>query len=118
MRNFIIALVLSVVSVASYAVEKNANQPLVSVEFVGFKNNQPIYKLSIKNPENAKLTVVVRDIDGIILHEEVVEGTTITKNFRFTKEEVKDNDIMIEVTRYADPLTSRIRLDKKPLAQK
>lgn len=118
MRNFIIALVLLVVSVTSYAVEKHANQPVVSVEFVGFKNSQPIYKLSIKNPENAKLTVVVRDVDGIILHEEVVEGTTITKNFRFTREEVKDNDIMIEVTRNAEPLISRIRLDKKPLAQK
>lgn len=117
MRNLIIALVLSVASVAAYAVEKNATQPVVNVEFAGFKNNQPVYKLSIKNPENAKLTIVVRDIDGIILHEEVVDGTTIVKNFRFTREEVKDNDILIEVTRYADPLTSRIRLDKKPLAQ-
>lgn len=117
MRNFIIALVLSVVSVAAFATEKKGSQPEVLVEFAGFKNNQPIYKMSIKNPENAKLNVVIRDLDGVILYEEVVEGTTIVKNYRFAKEEVKDNDIVIEVTRFADPLTSRIRLDKKPLAQ-
>lgn len=117
MRNFIIAFVLSVVSVSSFATEKS-NQPQVTVQFVGIKNNQPIYKMIIKNPENVKLNVLIRDIDGIVLHEEVVEGSTIIKNYRFTKEEVKDNDILIEVSRFADPLTTRIYLDKKPLNQK
>lgn len=117
MRNFIIAFVLSVVSFASFATEKN-NQPQISVQYVGTKNNQPLYKLTIKNPENVKLNVLIRDVDGVVLHEEVVEGATIVKNYRFTKDEVKDNDIIIEVTRFADPLTSRIRLDKTPVTQK
>lgn len=114
MRNLIVALVLSFASVVSFAAEK-IGQPEVTVQFTGYKNSQPVYKLSIKNPENVKLNVAIRDVDGVVLHEEVVEGVSIVKNYRFTREELKDNDIVIEVSRYADPLTSRIRLDKKPV---
>lgn len=114
MRNLIIALILSSFSIMAVAAEKN-NQPQVQVQFAGYKNSEPVYKVSIKNPENVKLNIVIRDADGVVLHEELVEGTNIVKSYRFTGEDLKASDLVIEVSRYADPLVSRIKLDKSPL---
>lgn len=87
--------------------------PRTTVSLVGYNNNQPVYKVEIRNPENLRLRVVIRNSDGDILHEEAVQGTEITKAYRIVRQEVGRGELFVEVSRIEDPLLSRIRLEEK-----
>ena len=52
-----------------FAAKRNP-QPVL--EFVGYLNHQPVYKLDIKNLEKINLVLIIRDTDGTILHEEML----------------------------------------------
>ena len=86
-KNFATAFLLMGSSFIFTAVHANTTEPEAVVTFAGYKNTQPVYKLNIKNPENVKLNVIIKDQDGNIMHQEVVEGTEITRNYLFNKEE-------------------------------
>ena len=87
--------------------------PKTSVSLVGYNNNQPVYKVEIRNPENLRLRVVIRNAEGDILHEEAVQGTEITKAYRIVRQEIGRGELFVEVSRLEDPLVSRIRLENK-----
>lgn len=90
-------------------------EPSATISFAGFKNSQPVYKLDIKNPGSKRLSVTIKDIDGNILHHEVVDGESISRNYRFIKEDVGNSDLFVEVSRYEDPIVTRIRLERKQM---
>ena len=87
--------------------------PKTTVSLVGYNNNQPVYKVEIRNPENLRLNVVIKNADGDILHEEAVQGTEITKVYRILRQETGRSELFVEVSRLEEPLVSRIRLERK-----
>ena len=112
-KNFATAFLLMGSSFIFTAVHANTTEPEAVVTFAGYKNTQPVYKLNIKNPENVKLNVIIKDQEGNIMHQEVVEGTEFTRNYLFNKEELGNNAVIFEVSRYADPVITRIKIDRK-----
>lgn len=95
----------------AFATDRNP-QPVL--EFVGYLNNQPVYKLDIKNPEKVRLAVTIRDTDGTILHEEVLEGENISRKYCFLREEIGNQELVVEVARSErESVVGIIRMDRR-----
>ncbi len=101
------------VTLAALKVTAGEKDPKTTVSLVGYNSNQPVYRVEIRNPENLRLRVVIRNADGDILHEEAVQGTDITKAYRIVRQEVGRGELYVEVSRLEEPLVSRIRLENK-----
>ena len=113
MKNLSIAFLLLGSSFIFTAAHASQTEPEAVVTFAGYKNTQPVYKLNIKNPENVKLNVVIKDQEGNILYQEVLDGTEISRNYLFIKEELGSSSLVFEVSRNANPMISRIMIDRK-----
>jgi hypothetical protein len=113
MKNLATVFLLMGSSFIFTAAHASQTEPEAVVTFAGYKNTQPVYKLNIKNPENVKLNVVIKDQEGNILYEEVLEGTEISRNYLFLKEELGSRSLVFEVSRTENPLISRIQIDRK-----
>ncbi len=110
-KNFIAAMLIimpSLLSTSSFALDNN--DPQAVVKFVGYKNAQPVYCLSINNPTVEKLTVTVRDQDGTVLYEEIVTGNYISKNFLLDRNDLGNNTIFFEVKRNSEPIITKIKI--------
>jgi hypothetical protein len=112
-RKFATAAMFAAASLATMEGSAGERDPRTTVTLVGYNNNQPVYKVEIRNPENLRLRVVIRNADGDVLHEEAVQGTEVTKAYRIVRQEVGRGELFVEVSRLEDPLVSRIRLENK-----
>ena len=112
-RKFAAAALFAAASLAAAPVSAGVKDPKTTVSLVGHNNSQPVYKVEIRNPENLRLRVVIRNAEGDILHEEAVQGTEITKVYRIARQEIGRGELFVEVSRLEDPLISRIRLENK-----
>jgi hypothetical protein len=111
LKNFIAAMLIAMpVMVSSPSFAGNGNEPQAVVKFVGYKNAQPVYCLSINNPENDKLTITVKDQDGVVLHEENVTGNYISKNFLLNRDDLGNNTIFFEVSKNAEPVITKVKI--------
>ena len=111
LKNFIAAMLIAMpvlVSASSFAA--NGGEPVAVVKFVGYKNAQPVYCLSINNPDNDKLTITVKDQEGVVLHEENVTGNYISKNFLLNREDLGNNTIFFEVSKNAEPVITKVKI--------
>lgn len=103
-------------SATFYSATAGTGLPRPVLEFVGYMNNQPVYKLDIQNPEKVKLSVTIRDVDGNILHEEALEGEHISRKYCFLKEEIGTQDLIVEVSRSEkDAIVNTIRMDRRKM---
>ena len=112
-KNLATAFLLLGSSFIFTAVHAGTTEPEAVVTFAGYKNTQPVYKLTIKNTENVKLNVVIKDQEGNIMHEEVIEGTNISRNYIFNKVELGNNSVVFEVSHYAEPTITKIAVDRR-----
>ena len=107
-------LITMLLSANFYDATAATRLPKPVLEFYGYMNNQPVYKLDIRNPEKVKLSVIIRDKDGNILHEEVLEGEHISRKYCFLKEEIGSQDLIVEVTRSeSETIFNTIRMDRR-----
>lgn len=107
------AALLAVVTPGTDAAFAGEKDPKTTVSLVGYNKSQPVYRVEIRNPDNIRLNVVIRSVDGDILHQEAVQGTEITRVYRIQRQEIGRTDLFVEVSRIEDPLVSRIRLESK-----
>lgn len=107
-------LIAMVLSANSFSATAGTRFPKPVLEFVGYLNNQPVYKLDIRNPEKLKLSVIIRDKDGNVLHEEVLEGEHISRKYCFLKEEIGSEDLIVEVARSErETVFNTIKMDRR-----
>jgi hypothetical protein len=115
-RHLMPMLVLSIITLACLTVQAGEKDPEVKVAFTGYRNNHPVYKMEVNNPENIKLAVTIRDQEGVVLHQEIVEGRNISRSYCFLKDELGSSDIVVEVSRYENtPFFTSIRIDKRKM---
>jgi hypothetical protein len=108
------AIVIAISFLNSAFAADRIPQPVL--EFVGYLNNQPVYKLDMKNPEKIKLVLTIRDTDGMILHEELLEGEKISRKYCFLREEIGNQELIVEVTRSErDAVVGTIRMDRRKM---
>jgi hypothetical protein len=108
-----VIIIVMVVINSAFAADRNP-QPVL--EFVGYLNHQPVYKLDIKNPEKIKLVLIIRDTDGTILHEEVLEGENISRKYCFLREEIGNQELIVELARSErEAVVGTIRMDRRRL---
>ena len=107
---------LSVENLRELADAMMYRNPQPVLEFVGYLNHQPVYKLDIKNPEKIKLVLIIRDTDGTILHEEVLEGENISRKYCFLREEIGNQELIVELARSErEAVVGTIRMDRRRL---
>lgn len=111
LKNFIAAMLIVMPALVSSPTFANgAGEPQATVKFVGYKNTQPVYCLNINNPGSDKLTITIKDQEGVVLYEEVVTGNYISKNFLLNKEDLGNNTIYFEVSKNAEPVITKVKI--------
>jgi hypothetical protein len=101
---------LMIVAASATTAFAGENGPITPVKFVGYKDNQPVYQLKLENPENDKVTVVIKDEFGVVLHEEVMYGKTINRNYLINTLTIDAANIQFEVSRSSNPAVTKINI--------
>lgn len=106
---------LMIVAATATTAFAGENGPITPIKLVGYKDNQPVYRLSLENPDNDKVSVVIKDEFGVVLHEEVMYGKTISRNYLINTLTIDAANIQFEVTRSSSPAVTKfnIKADKK-----
>lgn len=67
------------------------------IKLVGRANNQPLYQLNINNTTAQEVVVIVKDVQGEILHYEVLKGTNLSRTFLLNVDASQEADLRVEV---------------------
>lgn len=67
------------------------------LKLVGRQDNQPVYQLNINNATTQEVIVIVKDVQGEVLHYEVLKGTNLSRNFLLNVEASQEADLRVEV---------------------
>ncbi|XVJ66015.1 MAG: hypothetical protein HEQ40_07600 [Lacibacter sp.] len=67
------------------------------IKLVGRTNNQPLYQLNINNTTAQEVVVIVKDVQGEILHYEVLKGTNLSRTFLLNVDASQEADLRVEV---------------------
>ena len=67
------------------------------LKLVGRANNQPLYQLNINNTTAQEVVVIVKDVQGEVLHYEVLKGTNLSRTFLLNVDASQEADLRVEV---------------------
>ncbi|HZI69035.1 MAG: hypothetical protein ACTHNG_02925 [Ginsengibacter sp.] len=68
---------------------KTPNDP-IELKYVGQTQSQPVFQLNLNNTEASSYYIHIKDVNGKVIYSEKVQGTGITRNYRF---DIKDVDM-------------------------
>jgi len=84
----ILTLAIFGVSTSTFAA-KTPNEP-IELKYVGQTANQPVFQLNLNNREASQYYINIKDVNGKVIYSEKVQGSGITRNYRF---DIKDVDM-------------------------
>ena len=88
----------SVAALANDEVKKNdKNIPGLEFRYIGNKENQPVFLLSLANAEEDEYTISFRDKNGNVLYSDRLKGANITKRFLLNTDEIGTNELSVEI---------------------
>lgn len=67
------------------------------LKLVSSQKNLPVFQLQLNNTEAEEVLVVITDNYGIVLHNEVLRGTNITRSFQLDLEDLNGTDLKVKV---------------------
>lgn len=80
------------------ATEGNGTLP-VNVQYIGFKNNSPVYQISFSNAETEEYIVTIRDNQYNVIYSERVKGKNLTRKYQLVNEGAQpDEPIHFEIS--------------------
>jgi hypothetical protein len=110
----ILVVILLFAGQPASAMDRNPGAKLVFVGYLDKKSTRPVYRLELENPDRVRVSVTIRDSEGEVLYQELLEGDVRVRNYCFDREETGKSDLVFELSRHAyDPVFSRIRLDRR-----
>ena len=107
-------LVLSVtIATPVMANEEDKKNPSIELKHIGNRENQPIFQLSLTSPVEDEFTITLRDKEGNVLYSDRVKGTSITKKFLVSTEDLGDNILTVEVKGKKSPKSEIYTINRK-----
>ena len=102
MRNYgFIAIALVALTFAfsntALANEEGPTKNVTELKFIGNKENQPVFELSLNSATEDEYTVTFRDEYGNVLYTEKLKGASLTKKFMLKSEEFGDAALHVVV---------------------
>jgi hypothetical protein len=67
------------------------------LKLVGHTNNQPLYQLKINNITTQEVVVIVKDVDGEVLHYEVMKGINLSRTFLLNVDASQESKLRVVV---------------------
>jgi hypothetical protein len=67
------------------------------IKLIGRANNQPLYQLNINNTTAQEVVVIVKDVQGEVLHYEVLKGINLSRTFLLNVDASQEADLRVEV---------------------
>jgi hypothetical protein len=67
------------------------------LKLVSSEKNRPVYQLQLNNTAAEEVVIVITDNYGTILHNEVLRGANITRNFQLDLQDLNGADLTIKV---------------------
>ena len=89
------------------------DEPTAPVKFIGYKDNQPVYKLYMNNPSNSSIVVVIKDQNGVVLHEEVLYGRDIDRNYVINTLTIDTESIQFEICSKNNPTVTSVKIKEE-----
>lgn len=111
--SFVTVLVLSSVAFANGEKAPKTNTNSIEVKHIGNYENQPIFQLNLTTAEADEFTITLRDSDGNVLYSDKAKGTSITRKFLLTTQEIGDNIVTIEVKSRKAPKAEVYTINRK-----
>jgi len=112
----VVVVLFSLVGQPSLSLDRNPEARLVFAGYLGKKPNRAVYRLELDNPDRVRVSVTIRDGEGEVLYQEVLEGHVKARNYGFDREEMGKSDLVFELSRHdSDPVFSRIRVERRPV---
>ncbi|WP_127132757.1 hypothetical protein [Pseudoflavitalea rhizosphaerae] len=111
--SFVTVLVLSTVAYANGGKDPKNNTNNIEVKHIGNYENQPIFQLSLTSEEADEFIITLRDSDGNVLYSDKEKGTSITRKFLLTTQEIGDNIVTIEVKSKKSPKAEVYTINRK-----
>lgn len=110
---FVTVLVLSTVAFANGEKAPKNTTNNIEVKHIGNYENQPIFQLNLTTAEADEFTITLRDSDGNVLYSDKEKGTSITRKFLLTTQEIGDNIVTIEVKSKKSPKAEVYTINRK-----
>lgn len=111
--SFVTVLVLSTVAYANGGKDPKNKTNNIEVKHIGNYENQPIFQLSLTSEEADEFIITLRDSDGNVLYSDKEKGTSITRKFLLTTQEIGDNIVTIEVKSKKSPKAEVYTINRK-----
>ncbi len=75
-----------------------ADPPTVEVKYLGFKESNPVFQITVSSIEADNYLIKIRDKEGNLLFSERLNGN-VSRSYRIdTEEEIKEGGLVFEVT--------------------
>ncbi|MBO9633731.1 MAG: hypothetical protein J7578_11500 [Chitinophagaceae bacterium] len=111
--SLVTVLVLSTVAFANGEKAPKNTTNSIEVKHIGNYENQPIFQLNLTTAEADEFTITLRDSDGNVLYSDKEKGTSITRKFLLTTQEIGDNIVTIEVRSKKSPKAEVYTINRK-----
>lgn len=76
---------------------QTTEKPQSELKIAGRISNEPVFELHLNNTSFGNYTIVITDESGIVLYEEAVRGTNISRKFLLNKTELGSTGVVFEV---------------------
>ncbi len=88
---------LLLLSAGITAQAQTTEKPLSEMKVAGRISNEPVYELNLNNTSFGNYTIVITDETGLVLYEEAVRGTNISRKFLLNKAELGSTGVLFEI---------------------
>lgn len=103
-RSIKTAIVIAITAVFSMAFANPVNamermaDPGVEIKYLGFRDRNPVFEITISKPETENFVITIRDVSGTVLFSEKLTGKNISRRYRIdTEEEIEKGGLRFEV---------------------
>ena len=109
------AAMTMIISYPGFSKSGNPGAPVTELKYIGKLKENPVFLLSMNNPENDVFVINIRDVYGNIIFREKLSGTAVTRKYAFSTEDEVSEPLRIEVVSKNNPvpLIFEIRTEEK-----
>lgn len=91
--------------------------PVTEFKSLGVYNRQPVFELAIQQANAQQVTIVVKDEEGTVLHEELVSGNYINRKYMLNTLELGSTTVIFEVYNASGVLTATYKVRNHQLVK-
>jgi hypothetical protein len=86
----IAAMIFLMIGMSNQVQATGTAKSQMAIQYVGKVESLPIFLVQLNNTEEDEFSVVIKDVDDVVLYSETLKGTNVTRKYGF---DVEANDL-------------------------